>query len=389
MPTPAREPRIGGGAATVPGSGIREIVMLAYGRDDVVHLEIGEPDFPTPAHIVEAGNRALASHNRYTPSAGIPALRTAIAERLHERYGLTDDPDRVVVGQGAVQALAASLAVLLEPGDEVLLPDPAWPNYEMQTLLFGARPVRYPLRPERGFRPDPAEVASLITPRTKVLILNSPSNPTGAVLEPELIRAMVEAAVERGVTVISDEVYDEIVFDSVHANAAAVAPESVISVFSFSKTYAMTGSRVGYLTGPSWFVPTVARVQEPLLSSVSAASQASALAALHGPQDAVRHMAGTYRARRDLVVDRLTSAGLAIDPPAGAFYLMIPLAEGVDSRRAALDLVPRGVALAPGTAFGETARSHLRLSLASSADDLNTGLDGFLDWYRQTSGGAR
>lgn len=373
----------------MPGSGIREIVMLALGREDVVHLEIGEPDFPTPAHVVAAGDHALATRNRYTPSAGTPALRRAIAERLHTRYGLGDDPERVVVSQGAVQGLAAVFSVLLAPGDEVLVPDPAWPNYEMQALLLGARPVRYPLRPEHGFRPDPLEVAALVTERTRVLVINTPSNPTGAVLEPELVRALVEVAVERGVTVVADEVYDEIVFDGVHAGAAALAPESVVSVFSFSKTYAMTGSRVGYLTGPSWLVPVVARAQEPLLSSVSAASQASALAALEGPQDVVAQMVDTYRARRDLVVARLRAAGLAVEPPAGAFYLMLPLADGADSRRAAIDLVDHGVALAPGTAFGDTARSHLRLSLASSAADLTTGVDRFLDWYRTTSGGTR
>ncbi|HEY0214981.1 MAG TPA: aminotransferase class I/II-fold pyridoxal phosphate-dependent enzyme [Cellulomonas sp.] len=384
-----RAQRLAGTAVAVPGSGIREIVMLAYGRTDVVHLEIGEPDFATPAHVVAAGDAALATANRYTPSAGVPALRRAIAERLHTRYGLTDDPERVIVSQGAVQGLAAVLAVLVEPGDEVLVPDPAWPNYEMQTLLLGGRPVRYPLRPERGFRPDPDEVAALITPRTRVLVLNTPSNPTGAVLEPGLVRALVETAVAHGVTVVADEVYDEIVFDGSHANAAAMAPDDVVSVFSFSKTYAMTGSRVGYLTAPAWLAPTLARVQEPLLSSISAASQASAIAALDGPQDVVGEMVETYRRRRDLVVDRLAAAGLPVEPPAGAFYLMLPLAEGADSRTAALDLVGHGVALAPGTAFGSTARSHLRLSLASSAEDLTAGLDRFATWYAATSGGLR
>lgn len=384
-----RSRRLAAPAAAVPGSGIREIVMLAYGRSDVVHLEIGEPDSATPAHVVAAGDAALATANRYTPSAGVPPLRRAIAERLHTRYGLSDDPEGVIVTQGAVQGLAAVLAVLIEPGDEVLVPDPAWPNYEMQTLLLGGVPVRYPLRPERGFRPDPAEVAALVTDRTRALVLNTPSNPTGAVLEPELVRALVECAVARGVTVIADEVYDEIVFDGVHANAAAMAPDDVVSVFSFSKTYAMTGSRVGYLTAPSWLAPTLARVQEPLLSSISAASQASALAALQGPQDVVGAMVDTYRRRRDLVVRRLAGAGMPVAAPAGAFYLMLPLAPGADSRAAALDLVGHGVALAPGTAFGAVAADHLRLSLASSEQDLRTGLDRYTTWYDATSGGLR
>lgn len=384
-----RAGRLTAHAAAVPGSGIREIVMLAYGRDDVVHLEIGEPDFGTPTHIVAAGDTALATANRYTPSAGIPPLRAAIAERLHTRYGTPDDSERVIVSQGAVQGLAAVLSVLVEPGDEVLIPDPAWPNYEMQTLLLGGRPVRYPLDPAHGFRPDPEQVAALIGPRTKVLVLNTPGNPTGAVLEPALIEALVTAAVRRGVTVVSDEVYDEIVLDGRHASALTVAPDDVVGVFSFSKTYAMTGSRVGYLTAPAWLAPTVARVQEPLLSSISAAAQASALAALLGPQDAVTAMVATYRDRRDLVVDRLAAAGHRVAPPAGAFYLMLPLTPGADSRAAALDLVDHGVALAPGTAFGTAARSHLRLSLASSAADLVAGIDRFTAWYAHTDGGVR
>lgn len=380
-------PDVAATAAAVPGSGIREIVNLAAGRDDVVHLEIGEPDFATPAHIVEAAHRQTAQANRYTHSAGMPALREALAERLHRRYGLRTDGERIVVGQGAVQCIDAVLAAMIQPGDEVLVPDPAWPNYEMQTILHGGTPVRYPVRPQNGFIPDVAEVRALFTPRTRVLVVNSPSNPTGVLFTPQTVRELVEAAAGVGVTVISDEVYDEIVFEGVHTNAAAIAPDHVVSVFSFSKTYAMTGSRVGYLTGPQWLVPTVARLQEPLLSSISAGSQAAALAALTGPQHAVAEMVDTYRLRRDQVVNRLTRAGIAVPVPSGAFYLMLPLAPGADSRRAARELVGEGVATAPGTAFGDTAASHLRLSLASSVEDLHTGLDRILDWYERTRGG--
>lgn len=380
-------PEVSSIAAAVPPSGIREIVNLAAGRHDVVRLEIGEPDFATPAHIVEAGHLQTARANRYTHSAGMPILRDALADRLRHRYGLAVGADDVVVGQGAVQCLDAVLAATVAPGDEVLVPDPAWPNYEMQVILHGATAVHYPLRPEAGFLPDVDEVAALITPRTRVLIINSPSNPTGAVFPPEMVSALVEAAASAGVTVVADEVYDELIFDGAHTNAARIAPDHVVSVFSFSKTYAMTGSRVGYLVGPRWLTPTVATLQEPLLSSVSAGSQAAALAALSGPQDCVREMRETYQARRDQVVDQFARAGLGVQVPAGAFYLMMPLAEGVDSRRAALDLVGHGVSTAPGTAFGSTARSHLRLSLASSMEDLRTGVDRILSWYRRTDGG--
>jgi aspartate aminotransferase len=187
---------------------------------------------------------------------------------------------------------------------------------------------------------------------------------------------------------VADEVYDELIFDGTHTNAARIAPDHVVSVFSFSKTYAMTGSRVGYLVGPRWLIPTVATLQEPLLSSVSAGSQAAAMAALSGPQDAVAEMRNTYRVRRDHVVDQFAQAGVAVQVPAGAFYLMMPLAAGVDSRRAAFDLVDEGVSTAPGTAFGQTARSHLRLSLASSLEDLHTGVERILGWYQRTEGGS-
>lgn len=376
-------------AASVPGSGIREIVNLALSLPDVVRLEIGEPDAATPAHIVEAGHAATRLRNRYTQSSGVPALRAALAERLHVRYGLDADPERIVVTQGAVQGIATVLAALLQPGDEVLVPDPAWPNYEMQALLYAAVPVHYPLRPENGFLPDLEELAALITPRTRVLVINSPSNPTGVVFPGETIHALVDLAVAHGVTVISDEVYDEIVFDGTHTNAAARAPEHVVSVFSFSKTYAMTGSRIGYLTGPDWLIPTVARLQEPLLSCITAASQAEALAALAGPQDFVGATLDAYRSRRDLVVGLLADAGITVTVPSGAFYLMVPLAPGVDSRTAAIDLVHHGVATAPGTAFGSTAASHLRLSLASSEDELRRGVGRLVEWHHRTDGGRR
>jgi aspartate aminotransferase len=374
-------------AASVPGSGIREIVNLALSLPDVVRLEIGEPDAATPAHIVAAGHAATQVRNRYTQSAGIPTLRAALADRLHTRYGLAADPELVVVSQGAVQGLAAVFAALLQPGDEVLVPDPAWPNYEMQALLYGASAVHYPLRPENGFVPDLAELAALITPRTRILVINSPSNPTGVVFPAETIGALVDLAVAHGVTVVSDEVYDEIVFDGTHTNAAALAPEHVVSVFSFSKTYAMTGSRIGYLVGPAWLMPTVARLQEPLLSCVTAASQAEAVAALEGPQEFVAETLAAYRSRRDLVVGLLADAGIAVTVPSGAFYLMVPLADGVDSRSAAVHLVHNGVATAPGTAFGDTASSHLRLSLASSEEQLTLGVGRLVDWYRRTGGG--
>jgi aspartate aminotransferase len=295
----------------------------------------------------------------------------------------------VVLGQGAVQLLACIMAATVGPGDEVLLPDPGWPNYAMQTVVHGARPVPYPLRPENDFLPDPDELRRLVSPRTKVLIVNSPSNPTGAVMNEHLSRELVELAAASGVLVVSDEVYDEVVYDGRHVNLAAFDPVNVISVFSFSKTYAMTGWRVGYASFPSWLADTVAKLQEAFLSSLPTVSQAAALAALAGDQAAVRVNLDAYRAGRDAALSRLAHAGLRPVAPRGAFYLMAPLAPGVDSRRAAIDLVGHGVAVAPGSAFGAQAASMVRISLASEPAQLTLGLERFVEWWAATDGGLR
>ncbi|WP_170285686.1 pyridoxal phosphate-dependent aminotransferase [Microbacterium rhizomatis] len=368
-------------ALRLPHSGIREIVDLALTSEHpIIRLEIGEPDFATPAHITEAAFDAARVRVSYVQTAGIPALRSAIGERIERAYGVAAPLEQVLITHGAVQAIDAILSAVVAPGDEVLVPDPAWPNYEMQTTLIGATPVHYALRPEDGFQPDLAEIRALLTPRTRVIVLNSPNNPTGAVMRPELVAAIVALAVEHDLLVVSDEVYDEIVFEGTHANAAALAPDHVASVFSFSKTYAMTGWRVGYALVPAWLADTVTRILELESSCVSSVTQAAALAAITGPQDAVAHMRDAYRARRDVAVGILETARIDIVRPQGAFYLMLPLPDGTDSRLAALDLVSAGVSLAPGSAFGRATPHHLRVSLAASTESITEGLERFLAW---------
>jgi aspartate/methionine/tyrosine aminotransferase len=254
------------------------------------------------------------------------------------------------------------------------------------TRIRGAEPVRYPLRPDAGFVPDPDEVLALIGPQTRVVVLNSPGNPTGAVLPRSVVRRIVEGAAERGVMVVSDEVYDEIIFEGEPAGALEFG-DNVVSVFSFSKTYAMTGWRVGYLVMPAWLATLVGHVQEAIISCVSSVNQAAALAALTGPQDAVVAMRTAYRDRRDLALSLLAEAGITPPRPSGAFYLMVPLTEGVSSRDAALELVGRGVAFAPGSAFGSVASDQLRMSLASPPETIERGLSRFLSWYAESEGG--
>ena len=368
-------------AMRLPHSGIREIVDLALGATTpIIRLEIGEPDFSTPAHVTEAAFDAARVRVSYVQTAGVPALREAVGARLHNAYGVAAPLERVLITHGAVQAIDAILSAVVGAGDEVLVPDPAWPNYEMQATLIGATAVHYSLRPEDAFQPDLDEIRRLITPRTRVIVLNSPNNPTGTVMAPELVAGIVALAVENDLLVVSDEVYDEIVFDGSHVNAAALAPDHVASVFSFSKTYAMTGWRVGYALVPDWLADTVTRILELESSCVSSVTQAAALAAVTGPQEVVAHMRDAYRSRRDVAVGILTGAGVDLVRPEGAFYLMLPLPAGTDSRLAALDLVSAGVSFAPGSAFGRTTPHHLRVSLATSEEGIREGLSRFLAW---------
>jgi aspartate aminotransferase len=381
-------PAVAADALAIAPSGIREIVNLVIGRPagEVVRLEIGEPGFATPPHIVAAG-AAAAARSRYAPSAGHLRLREAIAARMARVAGVDVPADRVIVTQGGVQACFLTLAALVEPGDEVLVPDPAWPNYAMQVGLLHGRVVPYALPASDGFVPDPEAVRALITPRTRVLVLNSPSNPTGAVFPRETVAALVGLAREHGIVVLSDEVYDELIFEGEPSDAIRFAPDHVVAVHSFSKTYAMTGWRVGYAVAPEWLAPTLAKLQEPMISCIPDATAFGALAALEGPQDAVASMRDAYRRRRDLVVDLVRSAGIDLVVPRGAFYAMVPLAPGVDSRAAALRLVDEGVAVAPGTAFGSAAADLVRVSLASEEPDLREGLGRLLAWHRRTGGG--
>jgi aspartate aminotransferase len=381
---------LGSWATRVPPSGIREIVNLVMARPDagIIRLEVGEPDQPIEPHIVAAAQEAAALGIGYTQSFGIAALREAIVERLRRVAGLTYAADEIVIGQGGVQAMSVTFAALLDAGDEVLLPDPAWPNYAMTALLRGAVAVPYTLPAANGFLPDVDELRALITERTRLIVINSPANPTGAVFPAELVASIVELAAEHDLWVLSDEVYDELVFEGAMANAAQYDRERVVGIYSFSKTYSMTGWRVGYAACPLALAQLLGTLQEPLLSCISGVSQYAAMAALHGPQEGVARKREVYRHRRDLVATLLRDGGFDAVRPAGAFYQMVPLAPGTDSRQAALDLVEYGVATAPGSAFGEVASDQLRLSLAASEEALRGGIERLVAWAQSTAVGA-
>ena len=280
MPRPSRA------VESLPRSGIREIMELAWSAGGgVIHLEVGEPDFPTPPHVVEAAHRAASDgFTRYTPNAGIPELREALAEKVQERNSIAAPPDRIVVTPGAVAGIYSAVAAAADPGAEVLISDPCWPNYILMMELLGIRPVRFPLSADNGFIPDPALIEPHITDRTQAILLNSPANPTGACTPRRAWEELLELARSHDLWVLSDEVYDEIWFDEPTASAGPLdRDERVVSFFSFSKTYAMTGWRVGYMVTPPGLTESVITAQEPITSCVNAPAQKAAVAALTGP----------------------------------------------------------------------------------------------------------
>lgn len=362
----------------VPRSGIRRVFDEAAKYPDCIRLEVGEPSFGTPAHIKEAAVNALAENfTKYTANAGIPELRSAIVDKLRIRNGISVDSNDVVVTSGGVAACFTALAAMVNPGDEVLLADPSWPNYVQMTVLLGVKAVHYRLRLENDLIPTVEDIERCITPKTKVLIVNSPGNPTGAVTPLPRLREILELAHRHNLWVISDEVYDEIWFDTPpHSLQPLDTQERVVSVFSFSKTYAMTGWRVGYLTGASEIVSHVLRAQEPTTSCVNSPAQRGAVAALLGDQQCVEDMRSAYASRARLVTKILDDHGVPYARPTGAFYTMVDIS---GARMSDLDFVSRmiterRVAVVPGSAFGPESGNVVRVSLASSESDLQNGV---------------
>ena len=362
----------------VPRSGIRRVFDEAAKYPDCIRLEVGEPSFGTPAHIKEAAVNALAENfTKYTANAGIPELRSAIVDKLRIRNGISVDSNDVVVTSGGVAACFTALAAMVNPGDEVLLADPSWPNYVQMTVLLGVKAVHYRLRLENDLIPTVEDIERCITPKTKVLIMNSPGNPTGAITPLPRLREILELAHRHNLWVISDEVYDEIWFDTPpHSLQPLDTQERVVSVFSFSKTYAMTGWRVGYLTGASEIVSHVLRAQEPTTSCVNSPAQRGAVAALLCDQQCVADMRSAYASRARLVTKILDDHGVPYARPTGAFYTMVDIS---GARMSDLDFVSRmiterRVAVVPGSAFGPESGNVVRVSLASSESDLQNGV---------------
>ncbi len=358
-------------------SGIREIMDLASTLDGVIHLELGEPDFPTPAHIVEAITPWLATGAvKYTLSRGMPVLREALAAKVTAHNGIAASADDIVVTPGATAAVLMAMLACVAPGESVLIPAIGWPSYALAVELARGRPVRYPLLADDGYEPDLAALEELAR-GARLLVVNSPSNPTGAVYRPATMRALVELAERHDLLVLSDEVYEDLIFEGEHASPGAHDSTRVVSTYSFSKAYAMTGWRVGYAVGPRALIEAMVHVEEAMVACTSELAQRAALAALEGPQEVVTQMRDRYRERRDLVRDPLRKAGMLAREPSGAFYAILDVrALHEDSYAAARELLlQHRVGVAPGETFGPAGRGLVRISLASATSDLVEGVD--------------
>ena len=372
-------------ASRIPGEGAIETLSRAQALEtrgrDIIHLEIGEPDFPTPAHIVEAGIAAIrAGRTRYGPAPGSPALRTAIAAHVAATRGIPAGPEQVVITPGGKPVIFFSILALVEAGDEVIIPNPGFPAYAATVQFVGGVPVSLPLRAENDFRVEPETLRRLVSERTKLLILNSPANPTGGVLSQAELEAIAEIALAHNLWVLSDEIYSQLYYGHTPPPSIAALPEMAgrtVLLDGFSKTYAMTGWRLGYGVFPSLLVQPVVNMIINGHTCVPLFVQEAGLAALQGPQEAVTKMRAEYRARRDLVIDHLQGIpGISVTTPAGAFYMMPKISGlGMTNARPFVNmLLEAGVAVLPGTDFGSYGEGYLRLSYAAAREKLVEGL---------------
>ncbi|MEW5721743.1 MAG: pyridoxal phosphate-dependent aminotransferase [Thermodesulfobacteriota bacterium] len=365
----------------VEWSGIRIMFALADQIPGVINLGIGQPDFDTPEFIREAAKKALDDgFTRYPPARGFPDLREAVSEKLQRENNIQADPDTdIFIAVGAMQVIFNACLHLLDPDDEVIILDPGY-DYYSQIRLFGGVPVPVPAYEENHFKVDPADIQAAVTVRTKLIIVNTPANPTGAVLEEGLLREIADLAIKNNLLVLSDEPYEHIIFDGKrHVSLASFdgLKERTISAFTLSKSYAMTGWRVGYAVAPKPIVDEMEKLMEHMVSGVSAVAQRAALAALTGPRDCIRRMLAEYDRRRALVYEGLNNIeGLSCLNPEATFYAFPNIKRlGLSSWDLAKYLVrEHRVALVPGSIFGRNGEGYLRLSFAAGTERLEEGL---------------
>jgi len=348
-------------------SGIRK--MFEAAGTDSINLGLGEPDVPTPAHVCDAAMDAIrAGHTRYTPGAGTIELRSALSEKFMRDNNISVSPDEIMVTSGASEALHISLQALVEPGDDVLVPDPGFVSYTALSRIAGGRAVSVPLV---NLRLDPDVVAEQITRNTKVLIVNSPSNPCGTVQSRKEIQAFAELAEDHDFTIISDEVYEFFIYEGEHVSPAEFT-DNVVTVNAASKTYAMTGWRLGYLAARPEYIEQFHKVHQYVQACANSVAQMAALAAITGPQERVAEMRDMFKKRRDILLSGLREMGVPCMTPAGAFYVFPRVGDG---DRIAADMAERGVITVPGSAFGMYGSEHVRMSYATGEADIVRALD--------------
>lgn len=350
------------------GSFRTRMLGIAAGRSDVIALGRGDPDFHTPAHIVEAAKAALdANAHHYTGPTGLPQLRAAIAADLRASYGLDYAADEIVVTAGVQESIMLCMLALCAPGDEVLITSPRFTTYDTAVHLCGGVPVPVPTFEKDDFALDVAEIEARITPRTRMFVLVSPNNPTGAVTPPDVIRKIADLAVKHDILIIADEIYAKMIYAPNEHLSIATLPgmkERTITLNGFSKTYAMTGWRVGYLAAPLDFVDKVTEPRHTLSINTCTVSQHAALAALTGPQEPLQAMLADYAARRDWLMPALTAAGFTYGHPGGAFYIYTNISStGMPAPEFCERLLREtGVMLFPGTMFGDDSTDYIRIS---------------------------
>ncbi len=350
------------------GSFRTRMLGIAASRSDVIALGRGDPDFHTPAHIVEAAKAALdANAHHYTGPTGLPQLRAAIATDLKASYGLDYTADEIVVTAGVQESIMLCMLALCAPGDEVLITSPRFTTYDTAVHLCGGVPVPVPTYEKDDFARDVAEIEARITPRTRMFVLVSPNNPTGAVTPPQVIRKIADLAVKHDILIIADEIYAKMIYAPNEHLSIATLPgmkERTITLNGFSKTYAMTGWRVGYLAAPLDFVDKVTEPRHTLSINTCTVSQHAALAALTGPQEPLEAMLADYAARRDWLMPALTAAGFTYGHPGGAFYIYTNISStGMPAPEFCERLLREtGVMLFPGTMFGDDSTDYIRIS---------------------------
>lgn len=362
-----KERKFSDNVAGIDISGIRKIFEAA--GSDAINLGLGQPDFDTPEHIKAAAVKAInEGFTGYTVGSGIPELREALSSKFQEENRFTVSPEEIIVTSGASEALAIALTALLNPGDEVLISNPGFVSYNALTQIVSGKAVSVPLAEDLTMKPE--TVLEKITPKTRALILNSPSNPTGTVASRADIKALAEIADDYNITIISDEVYEYFIYEGEQVSPASYS-DNVITVNATSKSYAMTGWRLGYVAAQKDYIGQMLKVHQYIQACANSIAQKAAYAAVTGPKDSVKVMLDEFRKRRDVLVKGLNELGMECALPKGAFYAFPKVS---NSSEVASKLISNGIIVTPGTAFGSEGDGHIRFSYAASMKDIEKAL---------------